>query len=157
MRPAARSILTAAAVLMAALSWDALQPGPRRPALDVVKTTVPPGRPSPPPLARDVLASGVPLSASQRGELQALAMRWEQASAPLETAVRAASEEFDRFAAKTRAEGRTSLAEVQRRSAELRELSAELRARRQAQSDGALAVLTDGQRRQVQTTAGGTR
>jgi hypothetical protein len=108
-------------------------------------------------LARDVLASGLSLSAAQHRALVALATQWERESTALEAAVGAAAEEFDRFAASAKAAGRTSLAEVQQRSAELRELSAELRAHRQVQGDGALAVLTDAQRRQLQTTSGGTR
>lgn len=155
MSPAARSVVIAGVVLVAAVSWLAVQPGARRPPLRMVERAAPAPLPGRPPLARDVLASGIPLSAAQLRELEALAAQWERESTALETDVRAASAEFDRFAATAQAEGRTSLAEVRRRSAELRELSAELRARREVQSDAALAVLTDAQRRQMKTPPGG--
>jgi len=152
-----RSIVVASVAMLAVVAWLASPPGAQRAPLRVASSAVPPVRPAPPPLARDVLASGLPLSAAQHRALVALATQWERESTTLEAAVGAAAEEFDRFAAAARAAGRTSLAEVQQRSAELRELSADLRAYRQAQGDGALAVLTDAQRRQLQTTSGGTR
>jgi hypothetical protein len=151
-----RSIVVAS-VAMLAVAWVASPPDPQRAPLRVARSAVPPVRPAPPPLARDVLASGLPLSAAQHRELEALATQWERESTPLAAAVSAAADEFDRFAAAAKAAGRTSLAEVQQRSAELRELSAELWAHRQVQGDGALAVLTDAQRRQLQTMSGGTR
>ena len=152
-----RSIVVASVVMLAVVAWLAAPPGVQRAPLRVARSAVPPVWPAPPPLARDVLASGLSLSAAQHRELEALASQWERESTALEAAVGAAAEEFDRFAAAAKAAGRTSLAEVQQRSAELRELSAELRAHRQVQVDGALAVLTDAQRRQLQTTSGGTR
>lgn len=157
MTPAGRSLVVAGAVFVATVSWPALRPGAQHPTPQLPKTAVPSTRSSPPPVARDVLASGMALTAAQRRELEALATAWERESVTLEAAVRDASAEFDRFAARTRAEGRTSLAEVQRQSAELRERSAELRARRRIHSDAALAVLTDEQRRQVSSTRGGAR
>jgi hypothetical protein len=155
---ATRSVLVAAAVVLGALAWPGPAAAPGRPArAPVARPAAPAVAPAPPPTARDVLAAGVALDAAQRRELEGLAREWERASATLEAAVRAARDEFDRFAATARAGGRTSLAELQQRSAELRELSAELRARRQAQSDAALAVLTDDERRAIPTTAGGRR
>jgi hypothetical protein len=155
MRPLVRSILIAGAVLVAASAWPARPPAHRPPAPVGLKGAGPAVKPSPPPGAREVLASDPSLSASQRRALQALATEWKTGSRPLEAAVGAATAEFDRFAASAQAEGRTSLAELQQRSAELRELSAELRTRRQAQSEAALAVLTVEQRRRMQTTPGG--
>ena len=153
-----RSIVVASVAMLAVVAWLASQPGAQRAPLRVAKSAGSAARPvPPPPLARDVLASGLSLSAAQHRELEALATQWERESTTLEAAVGVAAEEFDRFAAAAKAAGRTSLAEVQQRSAELRELSAELRARRQVQGDGALAVLTDAQRRQLQTTPGGMR
>lgn len=152
-----RSLFIAGAVLVAAVSWLMLQPRAQHAPFRPPKTAVPATRPSRPPIANDVLASGVALTAAQRQELEALATAWGRESAALEDAVRAAGADFDRFAAKTQAEGRTNLAEVQRQSAELRERSAELRERRQMHSDAALAVLTNEQRRQVSTTRGGVQ
>ena len=152
-----RSIVVASVAMLAVVAWLVSPPGAERAPLRVARSAVPPVRPAPPPLARDVLASGLPLRAAQHRELEALAAQWERESTALEAAVGAAAEEFDRFAAAARAAGRTSLAELQQRSAELRKLSAELRAHRQVQGDSALAVLTDAQRRQLPTTSGGTR
>jgi hypothetical protein len=157
MRPAGRSFLITGAVLIVAVALVLQPSGEHRPGPAVSRTLAPASLPPRPVLARDLLASGLTLRAAQRHELEDLAGQWQRESAPLETAVGAASAEFDRFVASAQTAGRTSVTDLLQHSAELRELSAELRARRQVQSDSALAVLTDAQRRQVQTTSGGMR
>lgn len=103
MRPGAGPIVVAGVALIAVVSWLAVQPGAQRPPRRVITSDRPAVRPAAPPLVRDVLASGVPLSAAQHRALQALATQWEPATATLEHALRAASEEFAHFAKQARA------------------------------------------------------
>jgi hypothetical protein len=65
-------------------------------------------------------------------------------------AVDAAAAEFSRFMDEARQAGRTNLQEIQRRSEELRELSAALRGRRRRHAEAAAPILEERQRMQLQ-------
>jgi hypothetical protein len=99
------------------------------------------------------------LRPEQTARLRTLAEEWRAETGPLEAALQAASAEFDRFAAEARKGGGASVPELQRRSADLQALSAELRERRAAHSLRAEETLTDAQRellrREPVTSAGG--
>jgi hypothetical protein len=101
-----------------------------------------------PPTALEVLerTGELGLDADQVRRLQRLASEWTADVAGLEAALREAQAEFEQFAAAAKAGGGASLPEIQRRSADLQGVSAELRERRSAHSRRALEVLTDVQR-----------
>jgi phytoene dehydrogenase-like protein len=118
----------------------------------------------PPPTAREILGRGAVLSltADQKTRLEALDRGWREESAPLEAALQEAEREFTRFMEDTRASGRTTVEEIQRRSADVRELSAARRERRRIHSEVAAQVLTESQRRRLAAspspeTPGGAR
>jgi hypothetical protein len=111
------------------------------------------GRLTPPPLpptARDLLgrADALALTAEQHARLAALDRAWGGESAELVRAVEAARAEFERFTREASPRS-ASLAEIQRQSAEYRELSAALRDARQRHADAAQAVLTEAQRQSL--------
>jgi hypothetical protein len=103
------------------------------------------------PTARAILDRGaeLPLTKEQRARLEALDRRWTSESAGLEAAVHQEEEAFAAFMQEAQAGGKTSVRELQRRSADLRELSGTLRERRQQHADSALHILTEQQRRML--------
>ena len=82
----------------------------------------------------------------QAARLRTLDRAWRADVESLEAALRAASAEFEQFVAEARRGGGASVPELQRRSADLQALSAELRERRAAHSRQAVETLTDAQR-----------
>ena len=147
-----RYLSTTLALVAVALGYALIQgrptrPAPRLPARPAVASQ--PAAPPPAPLtAREVLdrADVLSLTADQKARLEALDRAWKQETAGLETALQEASNEFSQFMRESQARGRASLQEIQRRSADLRELSAALRERRHLHSEDAARVLTEAQR-----------
>ena len=159
------SLATVAALAVVAVGWTIFQPRAERSTLSF-PSPVAIARPAPvglPPTARDLLDGGaLDLSAAQRARLHALGAAWAGESSAAKAVLDAAVVAFSRFMDEARASGRTSLPEIQYRSAEISELSAALRERRQRHAEAAAAILTDGQRTRLgQMTrvgaAGGSR
>lgn len=125
-------------------SWPD-RPGPRPPA---GPTAARPAPPVPGPTARDLVdrAAELSLTAEQVVRLEALARRWREESAELERALATAGERFGRFAGEAQAGTGASVEEIQRRSADYRELSAALREARRRHAEAAGAVLAEAER-----------
>jgi hypothetical protein len=128
------------------------QPGPRleRPAPGV-RVARQPGAPPPRILtAREILdrRSELAVAPAQIARLETLDRQWKERNRDLDAALEAAQQEVSRYM-QAQAAGRTSLAELERRSADFRELSAELRERRRLHAEAAMEVLTEPQRRHV--------
>jgi hypothetical protein len=87
------------------------------------------------------------LTADQKSRLTALDEKWRKDSAPVETALKTPEQEFSQYMKEAQAEGKTNLQEIQRRSADYRDLSAELRELRQRHAEAAAQVLTESQQR----------
>jgi hypothetical protein len=144
-----RYLATTLALLTVGLGFAVSQwrdrPAPPRPQARLAAL---PLRPALPPTAEEVLkrADELRLSPEQVQRLSVLKREWALETERLEEAVRLASAEFEQFAAAAKGGGGTSLQEIQRRSADLRDLSAELRERRDAHSRQVLELLTDSQR-----------
>jgi hypothetical protein len=120
-------------------------PALARPA---VRTTAQPARPAVLPTASEILdrAGALGLSRQQASRLRELDRQWQTESRPLGQAIRTTSAEFERFVVEARRGGGASVPELQRRSADLQALSAELRERRAEHSRHAVETLTDAQR-----------
>ncbi len=103
---------------------------------------------APPPTAREILERRAVLSLTRQQvtRLEALDREWQEESGALERAVEARGQEFGRFMTNAQTARGASLQEIQERSADYRELSAILRARRLLQGEAAARVLTDTQR-----------
>lgn len=144
--------LTAAtvALVIAGAGWAILQAPTERPKLSLPEPVAitRPAAAALPPTARDILDGGalLDLKAAQRTRLRALDATWASESTAAQGQLDAAMAEFSRFMDEARATGRTSLQEVQRRSAEISGLSAALRERRRRHAAAAAAVLNEGQR-----------
>jgi hypothetical protein len=148
----ARYLVTTLALLAVGLGvglsrWPD-RPPPRPPARTAV-----PAPPLLPPTAPDVLerARELRLTADQVGRLGRLAREWGAEVTRLEGAIQEARAEFEEFAAGAQGGGGASLQEIQRRSAALQYLSAELRERRSAHSQRTMDLLTDAQRTRLRT------
>lgn len=127
------------------------RPGPPKPP--PMHTGGLPARPALPPTVDQILerADDLRLSPRQARRLRDLDREWRVDRQPLEQAVRDAQDGFAAFMTKAR-EGRgASIAEMQRESADLRAVSAELRERRALHSAQALAVLSEHQRQQLRS------
>ena len=138
------------ALVAAAAGWAIIEAPTERPRLSAPKpgAITRPALAAMPPTARDILDGGamLDLKTGQRTRLRALDATWASESAAARAQLDAAVAEFSRFMDEARATGRTSLQEVQRRSAEFSELSAALRERRQRHAEAAAATLTEWQR-----------
>ena len=165
MRLDARYAATTVALVLVGAAYVLGQAWLNRPALPRPSrpTAGQPAPPVPPPTARDLLgrADALALTAEQRARLASLDRAWGEQAAALDRAVAAAHAEFERFTRAASPRG-TSVAEIQRRSAEYRELSAALRAARQRHAEAAQAVLSEVQRRSpargpFTSVQGGTR
>lgn len=153
---AATLALTAIAVGYFLVQGTPARPGPhlvRRPAM----TT--PIVPPPLPTAHSLLAQGAVLSLTkaQTARLQVLDLRWKTQAAGLEAALQHEEGAFAQFMQETQAAGKTSVQEIQRRSADLRAMSESVRERRQLHADAVLDVLTESQRQVLATTAASAR
>ncbi len=155
MSPRLRYLSTTMALVAVGLGFALIQGKPWRsaPRLEarpmVARSPAP--RPPAPPTAREILGHGTDLSltADQKARLEALDLRWKGEAAGLEAAIKEAEQEFSRFMKETQAGGKTSVQEIQRRSADLQSLSAALRERRQIHSEKAARILTAIQRQQL--------
>ena len=144
------ALTAAAALAIAAVGWTIFQAHAERRKLSL-PGSVAITRPAPaalPPAARDILNGGVllDLTWAQETRLRALDATWARESATIQAQIDAALAGFSRFMDEARARGRTSLPEIHRRSAEISELSAELRQCRQIHAEAAAAILVDWQR-----------
>jgi hypothetical protein len=144
------SLAAAAALVIVAVGWTVFQGRAERPRRSLPRPAAI-TRPVPlalPPTARDILDGGVllDLNAARRTRLRALDATWARESSAAQAELDAGTADFSRFMDEARATGRTSLQEIQRRSAEISELSATLRERRQRHVEAAAAILTDWQR-----------
>lgn len=166
MSPRLRYLSTTLALVAVGLGYALIQgrferPAPRIPARSEAARPAP--LPLPPPTAREVLdrRATLSLTADQKARLVRLDRKWREESAPLEAALQEAEREFSQFMKDAHAGGRTSLQEIQHRSAEVRDLGAALRDRRRLHSEAAADVLTGQQRRTLtspsspDTTGGG--
>jgi hypothetical protein len=115
--------------------------------------------PLPHPTARMLLdrTTDLALTQGQHARLEALDRQWKMESVGLETAVRQEQEAFSQFMQEAQARGKASVQEIQRRSADLREVSETLRERRQQHAEAALEVLTESQRQMLSTSAASAR
>ncbi len=155
MSPRLRYVSTSLALVAVGLGYALIQGKPWRsaPRLEarpmVARSPAP--RPPAPPTAREILGQRTDLSltADQKARLEALDLRWKGEAAGLEAAIKEAEQEFSRFMKETQAGGKTSVQEIQRRSADLQSLSAALRERRQIHSEEAARILTAIQRQQL--------
>ena len=159
-------LFTMIAIAVATITWTIVDRPPRpRPIRAMSAASMATAaRPTvaPRPTARNLLAYGeaLGLTAGQRAKLETLAAAWERESASLQAGADAASAEFARFIGDAQKVGHVRLDEVQRRSMEVQELSAALRARRAPHNEEAAGVLTERQRSrlaEIHTTPGGTR
>ena len=135
------------------LSQGRTRPAPPRPP---ARDAHVPARLVLPPTAEEILgrAEALQLRPGQATRLRKLADEWRVETERLEAALQAASAEFDQFAAGARRGGGASVPELQRRSADLQALSAELRERRAAHSLRAVEILTDAQRELLRRESG---
>jgi hypothetical protein len=81
--------------------------------------------------------------------LKALDRSWRSESSALTAMIHDAERDFSIFASKAQGTRKASLPEIQQQSADFRQLSAELRERRQHHSDAALRVLDEWQRQRL--------
>jgi hypothetical protein len=163
-----RYLSTTLALVAVGLGYDLIQAKPWRPGPSLPPRPAAAGRPvTPPPVpptAREVLdqADALSFTAGQKVQLEALDRRWKRDTAGLEAALQEAELEFSRFMRESQAGRGTTLQEIQRRSADVRELSAALRERRLLHGEAVARVLTEAQRRALgllssQGTSGGGR
>jgi Spy/CpxP family protein refolding chaperone len=135
-------ILAGLAVGGVALQRAPARPAPPRPAAGAVAAPAA----TPRYTARDLLATPVALEPAQRRRLERLDTAWDREIEPLDAAIAASRTEFEAFMAEAAQRNGASLAEIQARSADVRELSAQLRERRAAHEAAALELLTPEQR-----------
>lgn len=152
MSPRVRSLTTAAALLAVAAGY-ALSQGwverqsPRPMVREAGARPVPP--PAPAPSAREILDRGpaVGLSREQAARLRALDAEWVRQSSDLQAAIDGEERQFSAFMKEAQGGRGASLQEIQRRSANLRDLSATLREARWQHGLASAEVLTEQQRR----------
>jgi hypothetical protein len=154
--PAATLALAAIALGYFLVQRQAARPGPHlgpRPA------AARPVAPPPAPTARMLLnrADDLALTQGQKARLEALDRQWKAESAGLDAALRQEQEAFSRFMQEAEKRGKTSVQEIQGRSADLRDLSETLRARRQHHAEAAVDVLTEKQREMLSSPEPSTR
>ena len=97
------------------------------------------------------------MTPAQTARLEALDRRWQAEVAALEAAVRQEEAGFAEFMQEAQGAAKTSVQEIQRRSADLRTMSETLRERRQMHADAVLDVLTESQRQMLTGMAASTR
>jgi hypothetical protein len=152
-----RYLITSLVLLAVAFGYALTQGRVERPALPRPAGVASSPRVPPPPLpsARKLLdrRASLALSNEQTRRLEALAREWSSESAGLEAELQAATAEFSRFMSEAQGGRGASLQEIQRRSADVGELSAGLRERRRLHGEAAAGLLTD---RQRMTLAQGT-
>jgi hypothetical protein len=152
MNPHVRSLAAAVGLATIAVAYFVYEgrierPGPPRPA-PVLSAARPPAWPPAPPTATDILDQRVALDlrGDQIVRLKALDRLWTREVRGVTAMIHEAEREWAVFVSDAQGGKRASLPEIQRRSAEFGQLSAELRERRQHHSEAALRVLDDWQR-----------
>ena len=155
-------VLAATLVLTAiGVGYFLIQGPPARtgPHLDPRPAVTTPIAPPPLPTAHSLLVRGAVLSLTkaQTARLEVLDLRWKAQAAGLEADLQHEEAAFAQFMREAQAAGKTSVQEIQRRSADLRALSESVRERRQLHADAVLDVLTESQRQVLATTAASTR
>ena len=155
MNPHVRSLAAALALGIVAVAYFVYEArmdrtGLPRPAPSL-SAARPAALPSTPPTAREILGQSVALDLrrDQVVQLNALDRLWRSEISGLEVRIHEAERDFSVFAGEAHGTKKASLSEIQQRSAEFRELSAELRERRQHHSDAAVRVLAEWQRRRL--------
>ena len=155
MNPRLRYLSATLALVAVATAYFVLQsrserPAPRLPTT-VLSAARPAALPAAPPTAREILDRDVvlDLEGEQRLRLEALDSVWTREVSSLEAAIHEAEREFTGFMKEAQGSRGASIQEMQRRSAEFSQLSAELRERRQRHSEAALRVLADWQRQRL--------
>lgn len=140
------ALLAVAAVYTLSQGWVAHQT-PRPMVRQAGVRPVPP--PAPAPSARDILDRGpaVGLSREQAARLRALDAEWVRQSSDLQVAIDDEERQFSAFMKEAQGGRGASLLEIQRRSANLRDLSAALREARWRHGLASAEVLTEQQRR----------
>ena len=105
--------------------------------------------PAPAPSAREILdrVPAVGLSREQAARLRALDAEWVRQSSDFQAAIEGEERQFSAFMKEAQGGRGASLQEIQRRSANLRDLSATLREARWQHGLGSAEVLTEQQRR----------
>ena len=148
-----RHLATTLALLAVGLGLGVSQWRPKPPPPRPARATATPARLSLPPTAREILvrAQELQLSRDQVIRLNALDQQWEAETENLESAIRDASAEFDRFMSEAQSGRGASLPEVQRHSAELRALSVALRERRNIHSARAVEILSGPQQERLRS------
>lgn len=153
MSPRAHTLLIGILLALMAGAWSVWQGRMERPGPRIERS--PPSaaipRLAPAPAAAGLLAQGAALGLTpeQRIRLDQLDRAWREERAALGAEVERARERFERF---TRERGARSvrLDEIDRESAEYREASAHLRARRHEHAAQAARVLTPAQRARLE-------
>jgi len=155
MNPAARTLSAALALTTVATGYFLLQsrmerPVPRLPT-PVLSAARPAPLPFPPPTAREIVdrAVALDLRGEQIARLKALDRSRAREASGLKAVIQEAERDFSDFLTGAQGGNGASLQEIQRRSAEVSRLSAELRERRQHHADAALQVLADWQRQRL--------
>ena len=152
MSPRVRALTTTLALLVVAtgyaLSQGWVERQSQRPMVrEAGARPVPP--PAPAPSAREILDRGPAggLSREQAVRLQALDADWVRQSTELQAAIDDEERQFSAFMNEAQGGRGASLQEIQRRSANLRDLSATLRETRWQHGLASAEVLTEQQRR----------
>jgi len=154
MNPHVRALAAALALGIVAVAYFGYQsrmdrPGPSRPApsLSAARAAA---LPPAPPIAAEILDQSMTLGlrGDQVVRLKALDRLWRGEISGLTAMIHGAARDFSIFASKAQGT-KASLPEIQQRSAEFRQLSAELRERRQQHSNAALSVLDEWQRQRL--------
>jgi hypothetical protein len=150
-----RSLTAALALAIVAVAYFTYQARMERPGLPRPASSHSAARPAPlppaQPTAREILDRRVTLDlrGDQIVRLKALDRLWVREVSGLEAMAHDAEREFSIFATEAQGNKGASLPEIQRRSAEFGQLSAELRERRHQHSDAALRVLAEWQRQRL--------
>lgn len=152
MTPRVRFLATTLALLAVAAGYTLSQgwverQSPRPIVREAGARPVPP--PAPAPSAREILdrVPAVGLSREQAARLRVLAAKWVRQSSDLQAAIEDEERQFSAFMKEAQGGRGASLQEIQRRSANLRGLSATLREARWQHGLASAEVLTEQQRR----------
>ena len=146
-----RYLATTLALVAIGLGYVLVQQWPEHPALRLPAraeaSSHPLSRPAL-PIARQILerVADLALTADQMRRLAVLDRQWVQESSGLQAVAEAAGRDLSQFL-QEQGSGKVSLQEIQRRSADYRALSQELRERRQHHAEAAAAILTESQQR----------
>ncbi|HYL82191.1 MAG TPA: hypothetical protein VEU07_15340, partial [Candidatus Acidoferrum sp.] len=142
------------ALVAIGLGYILVQEWPRHSALRLPARAEASNHPAPIPAlptARKILEHGAELALTpdQQGRLVTLDRQWKQESAGLQAVAEAAGRDLSQFL-QEQGSGKVSLQVIQRRSADYRAFSQELRELRRRHAEAAQQVLTDPQRQTLE-------